>query len=60
MRLSEDEFRRERIYTSTMVQVKKLLKLHLIDTEEYWRINTRMKEKYHPVSDGLISETGLL
>ena len=60
MRMTEAEFHNERLYGSTMQQVKKLLKMGLITVSDYWRINTKMKEKYKPVSDGLMSENELL
>ena len=44
----------------TMVHVKNLLKKGLVTMEEYWQINAKFKEKYNPVSDGLLSENELL
>ena len=32
----------------------------LISEEYYWQINTKMKAKYRPISDGLISENELI
>ena len=60
MRMSAEEFTSEYIYASTMTQVKKMICLGLISDSEYWRINTKMKDKYRPVSDGLISELDLI
>ena len=60
MRMSRDEFRNEYLYNSTMAQVKKLLEEGLISEEYYWQINTKMKAKYRPVSDVLISENELI
>ena len=40
--------------------IKKMLEKGLITKEEYWRINAKMKAKYHPVSDGLVSEIDLI
>ena len=60
MRMSEQEFHNERLYNATMVQVKKLLKMSLITEKDYWQINTKMKAKYRPISDGLVSEKELL
>ena len=60
MRMSEQEFHNERLYNATMVQVKKLLKMSLITEKDYWQINTKMKAKYRPISDGLVSEYELL
>ena len=60
MRMTEQEFRNEYLYTSTMAQVRKMLQDGLISEEDYWQINTKMKAKYRPISDGLISENELL
>ena len=60
MRMNSEEFRNEYLYNSTMAQVRKLLEEGLISEEYYWQINTKMKAKYRPVSDGLISENELI
>ena len=60
MRMSSEEFRNEYLYNSTMAQVRKLLEDGLISEEYYWQINTKMKETYRPISDGLISENELI
>lgn len=57
MRMTEQEFRNEYLYNSTMVQVGKMLDMGMITEEDYCRINTKMKAKYLPVSGGLVSET---
>ncbi len=60
MRMTKDEFRNEYLYNSTMGWVRKMLEEGLITEEDYWIINTRMKAKYQPISDGLISENELI
>lgn len=60
MRMTEQEFRDECIYTVTMSHIKTLLAKGLITEDEYWKINAKMKDRYHPVSDGLVSENELL
>ena len=60
MRMNEQEFRAELVYSVTMAHVKTMLEKGLISEEEYWQINTKMKEKYRPISDGLVSENDLL
>ena len=60
MRMTDQEFRNEYLYTTTMTHIRGMLDNGLISEEEYWRINARMKEKYHPISDGLILESDLL
>ena len=60
MRMTEQEFRDECIYSVTMSHVKTMLERGLISEEEYWKINAKMKARYQPISDGLVSENGLL
>ena len=59
MRMSNQEFRNEYLFSVTMGHVGRMLDRGLITEEEYQKVNRRMKEKYNPVSDGLISESGL-
>ena len=56
MMLTEEEFRNEYLYTSTMGQVRKMLEMGMITEADYCRIETKMRGKYLPVSDGLLSE----
>ena len=60
MMMSQEEFRNECIYSVTMSHIKTMLKRGLITEAEYREINTKMKAKYLPVSDGLVSEKDLL
>ena len=60
MRMSAEELNNEYLYASTMVQVKKMLNSNFISISDYWRINAKMKNKYQPISDGLISELDLI
>ena len=60
MTMTKEEFRNEYLYNMTMVHVKNLLKNGLVTMDEYWQINAKFKEKYNPVSDGLLSENELL
>ena len=59
MRMSNQEFRNEYLYSITMGHVGRMLTRGLITEKEYQEVNRRMKEKYNPVSDGLISESDL-
>ena len=59
MRMSTQEFRNEYLYNVTMGHVERMLARGLITEEEYQKVNRWMKEKYNPVSDGLISESDL-
>jgi len=56
MMMTEQEFRNEYLYSSTMVQVRKMLEMGMITEGDYCRIDTKMKGKYLPVCDGLLSE----
>ena len=60
MTMTKEEFRDEYLYNMTMAHVKNLLNKGLVTMEEYWKINSEFKEKYHPVTDGLLSENELL
>ena len=60
MKMTEQEARAEHIYTVTIMHAQKMLEQRLITEEEYRAFDTKMKEKYRPISDGLISENNLL
>ena len=60
MRMTEQEFRDECVYSVTMSHVKTMLERGLISEDEYWKINAKMKDRYHPISDVLVSENDLL
>ena len=60
MQMTEQEFRNEIIYSVTMGRVKIMLERGLITMDEYRSINEKMKAKYQPISDGLVSENTLL
>ncbi len=60
MKMTEQEARAEYIYTVTIMHAQKMLEQRLITEEEYRAFDTKMKEKYRPISDGLISENNLL
>lgn len=58
--MTKQEFHAESTYAVTMSHILGMLREGLITPEEYRQMNNRMKEKYHPVSDGLIFETDLI
>jgi len=60
MMMTEQDFKNEVIYSVTMSHVKTMLERGLISEDEYWKINTKMKQKYRPISDGLVSEIDLI
>lgn len=59
MNMSDHEFRNEYLFSVTMGHVRRMLEKGLITEEEYREVSRRMKEKYRPVTDGLISESDL-
>ena len=52
MMMSREEFHNECVYSVTMSHVKTMLERGLISEAEYREINTKMKAKYLPISDG--------
>ena len=60
MNMTKQEFRNEMLYSVTMGRVKLMLERGLITMDEYRMINEKMKAKYRPISDGLVSEKTLL
>lgn len=58
--MSEEQFRNEKLYQSTMHMVRSLLKNGLISKEEYGQIDTIMTEKYQPTLGGLFSDIDLI
>ena len=59
MNMSDPEFRNEYLFSVTMGHVRRMLEKGLITEGEYREACRRMKEKYCPVTDGLISESDL-
>ena len=60
MKMDEREFRNELAYDITMLYIREMMARGVISTDEYWVIDTKMKAKYLPLSDGLIAECALL
>ena len=56
-RYSEEEFHNECAYAITMHHVLRMLTEGIITKDEFYKMNQRMKEKYHPATDGLIVES---
>ena len=59
MELTKQEFRNEYLFSVTMSHVRSMLRSNLISQAEYCQMHEKMKQKYHPVTDGLISESDL-
>ena len=59
MELTKQEFQNECLFSVTMSHVRSMLKKGLISQDEYCQMRDKMKQKYHPVSDGLILEYNL-
>jgi hypothetical protein len=59
-RMSEDQFRSEMLYQTTMSLVRSMLEKGMISEEEYHEFDTIMQEKYHPIFGTLFSDIHLL
>ena len=60
MRMTKDEFDRERRYQVVMHFVRKMLDEGLISEEEYCQIDTRNRRKFLPITGDLLSGRTLL
>lgn len=60
MRMTKEEFDRERRYQLLMYQVKKMLREGLITEVEFLEIDTRYRQKYRPKTGGLLVRKDLL
>ena len=58
--MTHEQLQSELRYNLVMTEARRWLKKALISEEDYWKINTKMKACFLPVSDGLISENCLL
>lgn len=58
--MSEEQFRREKLYQATMSLVRQMQRTHLITDEEYHQLDTIFAQKYEPIFGGLYAETDLL
>ena len=58
--VSNEKARNERLYQTTMAQVKQLLKQGVISSEEYSHIDTIFREKYHPSLGSLLFDIDLI
>lgn len=54
-RMTDEQFRAEKMYQTTMNMAGRMLSQGLISEEEYCQIDTIFLEKYHPVFDTLFS-----
>lgn len=60
MLMTEAEFQRERRYQTTMHFVRMMLENGLISREEYCQIDTKTREKFRPITGGLLSGNFLI
>lgn len=60
MRMTQEEFDRERRYQTVTYFVKQLFQQGLISEEEFCQIDTRNREKYRPFTGSLLSGKFLL
>lgn len=54
-RMTEEQFRAEKLYQTTMNMARRMLSQRLISKEEYCQIDTIFLEKYRPVFGTLFS-----
>ena len=54
-RMTDEQFRAEKLYQTTMNMARRMLSQRLISEEEYCQIDTIFLEKYHPVFGTLFS-----
>ena len=54
-RMTEEQFRAEKLYQATMNMARRMLSQGLISEEEYCQIDTIFLEKYRPVFGTLFS-----
>ena len=57
--MSEEDFRREKLYQGTMYLLRYMLSEGLINNGEYKKAEQLMLEKYHPVLGELFSDLSL-
>ena len=60
MRMTAEEFEREKRYQAVMYYVRMMLDQGLISEEEYHRIDTKNRAKFRPVTGTLLSGKSLL
>ena len=58
--MSKEQMVREKLYQTTMSIARRMLRNSLISKEEYAVIDTKMKEKYHPILGTLFADIDLL
>ena len=59
MQFSQQEFRDEYRYSVIMTQYKHMLQRGLITESDFQMLNKKYKERFNPVTDGLIAEFDL-
>ena len=58
--MTKEEFKREKLYQTTMSLARQMLKSGGISEREYKEFDTKMKEKYRPIFGGIFGEYNLL
>lgn len=59
-RMSEDQFRNEILYQTTMSLAKNLLRQGVISKEEYGQIDTIFTQKYSPSLGSIFADINLI
>ena len=57
--MSEDQFRNEMLYQTTMTLARSMLEKGVISEEDYHEFDTIMLEKYHPIFGTLFTDISL-
>ena len=60
IKMNRNELERELIYHQTMAMAQDMLQKGMVTREEYCEIETHFRNKYLPVSDGLVIENRLM
>ena len=60
MKMTPEQFKKEHLYETTMMHLKRMLAQGLVTEEEYRAFEARFREKYQPVSYGLFCDIDLL
>lgn len=58
--MSDEQFRREKLYQITMSLVRQMRRMHLVADGEYRQLDTIFAQKYEPIFGSLYAGTDLI
>ena len=58
--MTKEQFEREKSYQTTMYIARKLLKIGIINEDEYRTVDTNCRQKYQPVFGDIFSQNSLI